>query len=94
MFQSHQSKAFDTVWLDGLIYRLYNIGIKGRTWRLLRAWYNRLTGRVLLNGLLYESLAIKQGVRQDGVLSPWLFLCYNNDILSGQSILEHGLVTF
>ena len=41
---------------------------------------------MLLNGLLSESFAIKQGVRQGGVLSPWVFLCYNNDILSGQSI--------
>ena len=26
------SKAFDTVWMDGLFYKLYNFGIKGKTW--------------------------------------------------------------
>ena len=29
------SKAFDTVWLDGLFYKLYNLGIKGKMWRFI-----------------------------------------------------------
>ena len=33
-----------------------------------------------LNGKLSPLFSVKQGVRQGGVLSPWLFLCYNNDI--------------
>ena len=30
------TKAFDTVWISGLFYKLYNLGIQGKTWRLLR----------------------------------------------------------
>ena len=33
------SKAFDTVWTDGIIYKLYNMGIRGRLWRLLHRAY-------------------------------------------------------
>ena len=34
------SKAFDTVWTDGLFYKLYEMGVKGRAWRLLYRAYN------------------------------------------------------
>ena len=33
------SKAFDSVWTDGLFYQLYNIGITGNLWRLLYKSY-------------------------------------------------------
>ena len=45
------SKAFDTVWLDGLFYKLYNNGMKGKFWRILRDWYNRMACCVSVNGV-------------------------------------------
>ena len=74
------AKAFDTVWLDGLFFKLFNIGMKGKSWRILRKWYDKMRCCVSLNGKLSPLFSVKQGVRQGGVLSPWLFLCYNNDI--------------
>ena len=76
----HSAKAFDTVWIDGLFFKLYNNGMNGKSWRLLRNWYKRQTSRVRANGLISEKFPVQQGVRQGGVLSPWLFLCFNNDI--------------
>ena len=32
-------KAFDTVWIDGLFKQMYDLGITGRTWRLLYKGY-------------------------------------------------------
>ena len=32
-------KAFDTVWRDGLWKRLWDIGIRGKMWRVLRGIY-------------------------------------------------------
>ena len=34
---------------------------------------------------------VLQGVRQGGVLSPWLFLCYNNDIPDVLQSANYGL---
>ena len=36
-------KAFDTVWIDGLLYKLFNdLGIKGRMWLAIKALYTTL----------------------------------------------------
>jgi hypothetical protein len=32
-------KAFDRVWLDGLLFKLSKIGITGKPWRILRNMY-------------------------------------------------------
>jgi hypothetical protein len=73
-------KAFDTVWISGLFYKRYNLGIQGKTWRLLWNWYNKLTSRVLIDGVPSAEFPVLQGVRQGGVLSPWLFMIYNDDL--------------
>ena len=85
------SKAFDTVWMDSLYYKLYNLGIKGKTWRLLRKWYGKLSSYVWVNDLKSDKFPISQGVRQGGVLSPWLYMCFNNDIPSEISQKGHGI---
>ena len=85
------SKAFDMVWLDGLFYKLFNIGMKGKTWRILRRWYQGMKCCVSLNGKLSLTFPVMQGVRQGGVLSPWLFLCFNNDIPSVLQNTTYGL---
>ena len=36
------SSAFNTVWQDGLFYKLFNIGVNGRLWRVLRAAHNNV----------------------------------------------------
>ena len=74
------SKAFDTVWIDGLFFKLFELGVKGKTWRLLRNWHGKISCCVLLDGLLSHSFPIKQGIRQGGILSPWLFMCFNTDV--------------
>ena len=65
------SKAFDTVWIDGLFFKLFNMGVRGKTWRILRNWYSKMSSSALLESLLSDPSFIKQGIRQGGVLSPW-----------------------
>ena len=57
------AKAFDTVWIDGLFFKLYNMGIRGKTWRMLRNWYNKMSCRVAANNLVSAPFTVRQGVK-------------------------------
>ena len=43
------SKAFDGIWINGLFYRLFCLGIKGKTWRLLYKYYINFNARVRIH---------------------------------------------
>ena len=85
------SKAFDTVWIDGLFFKLFNMVVSGKTWRLLRNWFSKMSCCVLLEGLLSDPFFIKQGIQQGGVLSPWLYMCFNNDIAEVLDSTKYGI---
>ena len=72
----HASKAFDCVWIGGLLFKLFNMGIKGKTWRIIRNWYSKLSCCVMVEDLISAPFQVRQGIRQGGVLSLW----YINDI--------------
>ena len=36
LFSRDAAKAFDTVWRDGLLDRLWDKGVRGRLWRIIR----------------------------------------------------------
>ena len=74
------AKGFDTVWTEGLFFKLYNNRMNGKSWPLLHNRNKRQTSIVRANGLISEKFPLQEGVCQAGVLSPWLFLCFNNDI--------------
>ena len=46
LFFCDAAKAFDTVWRDGLFHRLWNTGIRGKMWRIIRDLYNDTQSRV------------------------------------------------
>ena len=67
-------KAFDSVQYPVLLTRLYEAGIDGKAWRILRSWYLSPQCRVRVNGSLSHAFTLERGVLQGSVLSPVLFL--------------------
>ena len=75
-------KAYDTVWRDGLWYKMWEMGIKGRMWRVVRSLYVNNRSCVFLEGKCSDFFPINQGVAQGCTLSPTLFLIYINGLLN------------
>ena len=74
-------KAFDTVWHDGLWKRLWDLGIRGKPWRIIRQFYAEINAAVRLGGKVSRRFRILQGVRQGCPLSPTLFDCFIDELV-------------
>lgn len=73
-------KAFDLVWIDGLIQKLIKADIPTGLVKMIKSYLTERTFRVKVHGTLSEEKNIEAGVPQGGILSSILFLCYINDI--------------
>jgi hypothetical protein len=71
------AKAFDTVWHDGLVYKLHAAGVPMAMVRLLNSFLNR---RVFHAKILSTQREIQAGVPQGSVLSPTLYAIFTADI--------------
>jgi hypothetical protein len=74
------SKAFDLVNHDILFCQLKRRGVDGLYLRLLRFCYSNQRGRVQWGGSFSAFFEISNGVRQGGILSPYLFGIYIDGI--------------
>ena len=74
------SKAFDKVWLDGIIFKLKAFGVEGELLSLIKNYLENREQRVVLNGQTSERRKIMPGTSQGSVLGPLLFLIYINDL--------------
>ena len=83
------SKAFDTVWHDGLWKRLWDSGVKGRAWRVLRSLYSGISAAVKVGDRTSRFVRVRQGVRQGCPLSPTLFNCFVDELSA--RLTEAGL---
>ena len=64
-------KAFDTVWIDGLLFKLFSeLGINGRMWLVIKDLYTNVKAKVLYAGALSREIDILQGTGQGRVLAP------------------------
>jgi hypothetical protein len=84
-------KAFDNVWIDGLLWKLDKVGIQGEYWNVVRSLYTNMSSCVLHSGHTSRWFPILQGTRQGGVLSPWLFLLFIDDLLKSLCNITFGL---
>jgi hypothetical protein len=88
-------KAFDTVWQDGLWKKMYEAGVKGKLWRLIRAIYKDPESCVIVDGektRWFGKGNESQGVRQGCPLSSILFDLYMDGLAQRLKALGKGLV--
>ncbi|KAH9269043.1 hypothetical protein BASA83_008919 [Batrachochytrium salamandrivorans] len=76
-------KAFDTVPVGALLWKLQNMGFPRRTLAFLKALYTSSSARARAGSLLSDSFPVQRGVRQGCPLSGLLFNLFINDILDG-----------
>ena len=74
------SKAFDRVWRDGLFALLWENGIKGKCWRLLRKMYEKVENKVIFGDFESDWFDQEFGLKQGCVLSPTLFSILMTDL--------------
>jgi exonuclease III len=86
-------KAYDTVWRDGLSYKLLEKGVDGKLWRVLRDLAVKSTSQVRVNGDLSEAFPLSVGVGQGDPLSTLLFDIFIDDLVAGlhDTCSEHGI---
>ena len=79
------SKAFDKIWLPGLIIKIKSFGISGDLLELIKDFLENRFQRVILNGQTSELEKIDAGVPHGSILGPLFFLIYINDLTDGIS---------
>ena len=75
------SKVFDGVWIAGLFYRLWEMGIRGKTRRLLYKSYQDFRCRVRIQNQMSEWYLLRFGIYQGGYLSLLKYLAFINSLL-------------
>ena len=82
-------KAFDKLWRMGLFFKLKDVMPK-IFWRALFNYYKASSIVVKYDNIKSNPFKITDGVKQGGILSPYLFNFYVNDLLYSCTELNSG----
>lgn len=72
-------KAFDTVWHNGLLFKLQKFGFPLSIIKIIQSFLSNRHFNVYINGSISRSVDIPAGVPQGSILSPTLFSLYTSD---------------
>ena len=81
--------TLERVWYERLFFKLYNDGVSGKLWLILRDLQANGTTKVKWNCNLSSHFETLQGIRQGAKLSATLYKRYNNPLL--KQIEDHNL---
>ena len=86
------SKAFDRINHEKLFKKMADRGIPGYLIRLLVFWYAHQTMMVRWGSSVSEPFHVSNGVRQGGILSPFLFNLYMDGLSDNLNACKTGCV--
>ena len=67
-------KAFDTVWIEGLLFNLFSeLGINGRMWLVIKDLYTNVKAKVLYAGAVSREIDILQDTGQGRILASFMY---------------------
>ena len=75
------SKAYDTVWTDGLFFQLNQMGITGKLWRLMYRAYIDFKSRVRIEDKTSDWFPMRCGIHHGGFLSLTKYVAFINELL-------------
>ena len=73
--------AFDAVWRDGAIYKLYEAAIRNNMLSVFDSFRGDHFSRNLVNVYSSNWVQTHTGISQGSLLSPFIFLVYNSDLI-------------
>jgi hypothetical protein len=84
--------AFDSVWHDGLIYKLNDLRLPQYLINYLISFLENRTASIELENVLSRSFILNSGTPQGSPLSPLLYIIYTHDSMNRMRYFtEHGL---
>jgi hypothetical protein len=84
--------AFDSVWHDGLIYKLNDFRLPRYIINYLISFLHNRTAAIEIENILSRQFNLKSGTPQGSPLSPLLYIIYTADSMNGiPTHTEHGL---
>ena len=84
-------KAFDTVWINGLLYKMYELGVNMKTLRIIFECFENFKSAVLISGEYGRWFNPERGVHQGAPLSMYLYQIFMNDLLKQIKKCDYGL---
>ena len=74
------SSAFDTIWRNGLIYKLLQNGVGGNMLRIIQHMYKTVSFAIKCDAGLTDQFQTSVGVKQGCILSPLFFNVFLSDL--------------
>ena len=72
-------------------YKLFKLGITGKMWTLLVNAHTAMASCLQVNGIRSISFPVRQGIRQGGVISTWIYNLFIDELLNNLEQSGHSV---